>query len=206
MKILSILKFLILCFFVSSCTNSKKNKWKDINVKHSKNDSIVFEKKVSVNTNYDYVFSKDDFKKIIKSQKTFEQIHGEYSIGFIEKEDPFNKAFGFVDSDTLKMPNLENENSLYDFCLLEEIKKEQKQNSEIKCILSEYFNATFGENFGKYLNFIFTDEKSDTIGIQNSYYVNIRGKMTTIHILTRTNKKTLELQKLMDDFGNKAKR
>ena len=203
MKFNVFIKIIILSIILISCSENKNNKTRKVNVGITKNDTVVKKVSVTLETEYNIFGAGEDSTKIILSENTFNQTKGKFGFGVNEKKNPFNKIFSFTSPDTLDMPDLNNLESMQKFCLINEFEKSVGKDS-VKAVLKWKDPDMYGERYGKHLSFNFVNIHNDTIGYQNSYFMNMDGRLVTIHLLTDTKKKFLELQKMTEDFANEA--
>lgn len=203
MKFKIFIKFIIISIILFSCSENQKNKTRKLNVGITKNDTVVKKVSVTVKTKYNIIGSGEDSTKIILSENTFNQINGKFAFGVNEKKAPYNKVFCFTSPDTLDMPDLYNLESRQKFCLINEFEKSVGKDN-LKAVLKWNYSDMYGEIYGKYLSFNFVNNQNDTIGYQNSFFMNMDGRLVTIHLLTETEEKFLELQKMTEDFANEA--
>ncbi|SHH27169.1 hypothetical protein [Winogradskyella jejuensis] len=195
----NLFKYLIILFIVISC---KKEKWNSVNIHSTSNDSVTKSTKVYYENKY-LIYGAKKRRETILDSMTFKQAPGKFTLGIIENNNPLNKLIVFYDTDTLKIAKLNN-NNLYKYCLLNEIKSMRKDSTILKCSIDDYYEDIFGEYYEKYINYSFTTNNSDTIAFQKSIYSKVNGKLVTFHFLTETEEKFFELQEMFEEFANQV--
>ncbi|WP_299768929.1 hypothetical protein [uncultured Dokdonia sp.] len=199
-----IYKFTILLLvLLVSCNKAKNKKERIITVNVTQNDTIIKVTKTKIENKYRILGAKKDVSLIIKNNKTLNQINGKFAVGVFEKSDSINKVICYLTDEGIGLPDLSNQNSILKFCLINEYKTTIHSDS-VTSQLIETYSEIYGENNGKYLSFVFLNDTKDTIGFQNTFFIDINNRLCTIHYLNKTRENYNELKNMYEEFALKV--
>lgn len=194
---------ILLLILFASCNKNEKKKERIITVNVTRNDSVVKVAKTKIKDKYRILGENKDINLIIKNTKTLNQLNGNFAVGVFEKSDSINKVICYLTDENIGLPDLSSQNSISKFCLIDEYKSTINSNN-IRSSLIENYSEIYDENNGKHLSFVFLNNEKDTIGFQNTFFIDINNRLCTIHYLNRTKNKYNELKNMFEEFAVKT--
>ena len=183
-----------------SCKKSEKKKDRIITINVTKNDSVVKVAKTKIKDKYKILGENKDINLILKNKKTLNRLNGNFAVGVFEKSDSINKVICFLTDENIGLPDLSSQNSISKYCLIEEYKSVINSN-DVRSSLIENYSDIYGENNGKHLSFAFLNTEKDTIGFQNTFFIDINNRLCTINYLNRTKSNYNELKNMFEEFA-----